>query len=120
MNLEQKLRDKFTTVGTFHNLWNNTASVDEVIKFINEHYKPKLANVDQRVMPKIADRTLIAQVRDNKITLQKANYVEDGNLIKIDGNKIELYEIPCGGGYENFVGKFNTIIEAIAEGDTLT
>ena len=76
--------------------------------------------LEKLVIPKTADRKLTAYVKDNVITLQAADYVEDGNLIKINGNKIELYEIPYGGGEEIFIGEFATIIDAIAKGDMLT
>ncbi len=91
--------------------------LDELIQELKDNISNQ---VQAGVKVQIADRKLIAHIRDNKITLQKADYVEDGSLIKIDGNKIELYEIPYGGGDEILIGKFNTIIEAIAKGDTLT
>ena len=79
-------------------------------------------SICELLQPRISqtDRTLVAHIKDNEITLQKSDYVEDGNLIKINGNKIELYEIPYGGGTEIYIGEFDTIIEAIAKGNTLT
>jgi hypothetical protein len=85
-----------------------------------EIFNQIVSQLESQVRGQIANRKLIAHIKNNIITLQEADYIEDGNLIKVDGNKIELYEIPYAGGDEIFIGKFNTIIEAIAKGDTLT
>ena len=69
---------------------------------------------------KVADRKMTVYIKDNLITLQNADYVEDGYFIHIDKDKIELFEIPLYGGTPIPIGKYNTIIEAIAKSETLT
>ena len=59
-------------------------------------------------------------VSDCKITIQEAEYIEDGFYIELIGNEITLYNIPYGGGKEIEIGKYNTILEAIEYSKTLT
>jgi len=37
-------------------------------------------------------------LKDGKITIQEAEYIEDGFYIEVVGKEITLYEIPYGGG----------------------
>lgn len=59
-------------------------------------------------------------LKDDKITIQEADYIEDGCYIEIAGSEITLYEIPHGGGEPITVCSFNTVIEAIKHINTLT
>ena len=59
-------------------------------------------------------------LEDGKITIQEAEYIEDGYYIEVMGKEITLYEIPLYGGEEREVGKFETILEAIDHIKTLT
>lgn len=54
------------------------------------------------------------------ITIQEAEYIEDGWRIEIIGNLITLYEIPLHGGQESKIGNYETIIKAINAGKALT
>lgn len=47
------------------------------------------------------------------VQIQRAEYIEDGMIIRIIGKEIILYEIPMFGREEIEIGKFNSIIEAI-------
>lgn len=59
-------------------------------------------------------------VRDEKIQIQEAEYIEDGWYIVIAENVITLFEIPLYGGQERLIGTYQTIIEAINVGNSLT
>lgn len=63
---------------------------------------------------------LITYIKENIITIQQAEYQEDGWYIGIKGSEITLFEIPYGGGEENVIGVYDTIIEAINAGEALT
>lgn len=54
------------------------------------------------------------------ITIQEADYVEDGMIIEIIDNKITLYEIPYGGGEKVRVGEYESIQKAISVYSQLT
>ena len=58
-------------------------------------------------------------VNGGKITIQRADYIEDGAYIEIVGTEITLYEIPQFGGEPYKIGNFTTIIEAIEHSKTL-
>ena len=45
-------------------------------------------------------------LKDGKITIQEAEYIEDGFYIEVVGKEITLYEIPYGGGKEQKMVKF--------------
>lgn len=59
-------------------------------------------------------------LKDGKITIQEAEYIEDGCYIEVVGKEITLYEIPLYGGEEQEIGKYETILEAIEYSKTLT
>ena len=59
-------------------------------------------------------------LKDGKITIQEADYIEDGCYIEIVGKRITLFEIPYGGGQEQKIGNYDTILEAIDYSKTLT
>lgn len=56
----------------------------------------------------------------DKLTIQSARYIEHGWFITIIDDKIDLYEIPYGGGEENHVGNFKTLKEALDYRNNLT
>ena len=56
----------------------------------------------------------------NKLTIQEADYIEDGCYVEVIDDKITLFEIPLYGGKEQKIGVFKTIIEAIDFSKTLT
>ena len=62
----------------------------------------------------------IVHIQDGKITIQEANYIEDGCYIEIVGKIITLFEIPMGGGTPIKIGEFETLIEAINKSESLT
>jgi len=59
-------------------------------------------------------------VKDGKITIQEADYIEDGWYVEVIGGRITLYEIPLHGGKERTIGTYNTILDAINTGNALT
>lgn len=65
-------------------------------------------------------KALVALVRDRYIQLQRTAYIEDGWFIRIEGKDIALFEITHGGGNLNYIGSFETVMEAIDYGETLT
>jgi len=65
-------------------------------------------------------RKLTTYIKGNEIIIQRADYIEDGWFIEIIDSTITLYEIPLFGGKESKIGIYNTIIEAINAGDSLT
>jgi len=58
-------------------------------------------------------------INGGKITIQEAEYIEDGFYIEVIGKEITLYEIPLYGGQEQEIGKYETIIKAINYSKTL-
>lgn len=62
----------------------------------------------------------IAYIKDGIITIQRSTYIEDGWFIEINKNIISLIEIPYGGGEPIDVGTYNTLLEAIQVGESLT
>jgi len=59
-------------------------------------------------------------LKDGKITIQEAEYIEDGCYIEVVGKEITLYEIPLYGGEEQEIGKYETILDAIKASKELT
>jgi len=59
-------------------------------------------------------------LKDGKITIQDAEYIEDGFYIEVIGKEITLYEIPLYGGEEQEINKYETILDAINASKTLT
>ena len=59
-------------------------------------------------------------VEPDKITIQEAEYIEDGWYIELVKNVITLYEIPLFGGKESIIGVYHTIQSAIDKGNSLT
>ncbi len=55
-----------------------------------------------------------------KITIQESEYIEDGCYIEVISREIILYEIPSGGGQEQKVGRFDTVLDAINYSKKLT
>lgn len=53
---------------------------------------------------------------DNKITFQRASYIEDGWYVEQVDDDISLFEIPIGGGEPIKIGGFNDLISAIKTG----
>ena len=59
--------------------------------------------------------------KGNKLTIQEADYIEDGCYIEIIDDKITLYEIPMFGSVPAIeIGVFKTIIEAMDFSKTLS
>ena len=65
-------------------------------------------------------RKLTTYIKENKIIIQRADYIEDGWYIEIVDNIITLYEIPLHGGKESKIGNYKTVIKAINAGYKLT
>jgi len=59
-------------------------------------------------------------LKDGKITIQEAEYIEDGFYIEVVGKEITLYEIPYGSGKEQKIANYDTILEAIEYSKLLT
>lgn len=66
---------------------------------------------------KMKKYTLITD--NNKIIIQKAEYIEDGWYIEINNEGISLYEIPQFGGNPILIGQFSTINKAIEKAESL-
>ena len=54
------------------------------------------------------------------VTIQPAEYIEDGWVIEVSGASIRLFEIPHGGGEQMLVDSYDTIIDAIRAAKLLT
>jgi len=67
----------------------------------------------------IADN-LIAYYRDGVLTLQRAEYIEDGWFMEYKDSQWFLYEIPEGGGTPQFIFARSDFIKVYAKIDTLT
>lgn len=60
-------------------------------------------------------------LKDGKITIQEAEYIEDGWYIEIFEGVISLFEIPLFGGVPAIkIGDYQTIIDAINAKNKLT
>lgn len=58
-------------------------------------------------------------IQGNKITFQRANYIEDGWYVEQIDDDISLWEIPCGGGNPMRIGGYYDLISAIKAGTEL-
>lgn len=65
-------------------------------------------------------RKLTIYIKENKIIIQRADYIEDGWYIEIIDNVITLWEIPLHGGKERKIRNYETVMEAINAGDAIT
>ena len=57
---------------------------------------------------------------NNRIRIQKSDYIEYGFIVEIMNDIISLIEIPYGGGKEAFIAEFKTVQQAIIAGELLT
>lgn len=55
----------------------------------------------------------------NKIKVQRADYIEDGWYVIVNGGKNQLYEIPQFGGDAIYINEYETLLEAIKQGQLL-
>jgi hypothetical protein len=62
----------------------------------------------------------VVLIEGETITIQSAEYIEDGWYIEIVHNEITLYEIPQFGGEPCRVGGYNTLLGAIEAANNLT
>ena len=63
---------------------------------------------------------LVLYINGNKIQIQRYDYIEDGWYVIVNGQKNQLYEIPQGGGDAIYIGEYETLLEAIKQGESLT
>ena len=63
---------------------------------------------------------LVLYINGNKIQVQRADYIDDGWYVVVNGNKNQLYEIPQGGGEAIYIAEYETLLEAIRQGEALT
>lgn len=72
----------------------------------------------------IADDRVLATgvfiIQGNKITFQRANYIEDGWYVEQIDDDISLWEIPYGGGEPMRIGGYYDLISAIKAGTELS
>ena len=59
-------------------------------------------------------------IQGNKITFQRAAYIEDGWYVEQIDEDIVLWEIPCGGGEPMRIGGYYDLISAIKAGTELS
>ena len=59
-------------------------------------------------------------IQGNKITFQRANYIEDGWYVEQIDEDIMLWEIPYGGGEPQKVCGYHDLISAIKAGRELS
>ena len=59
-------------------------------------------------------------MRGNKITFQRAEYIEDGWYVEMIDEEITLWEIPYGGGEPMKIGGYWDLISAIKAGIELS
>lgn len=62
----------------------------------------------------------VVLIKDGVITIQAAEYIEDGWYIEIINDEITLYEIPQFGGVPIKIDRFNTLLGAIQAANNLT
>jgi hypothetical protein len=62
----------------------------------------------------------VVLIKGDTITIQPANYIEDGWYIEIVHNEITLYEIPQFGGKPIRISGHNTLMGAIEAANRLT
>ena len=66
-------------------------------------------------------RKLTLYIHDNnKIQIQRADYIEDGWFIEIKDNMFLVYEIPQGGGNDEFIGTYDSLLSAIEKAEKLS
>lgn len=84
----------------------------------------ELEQNNQNATAKIADDRVLATgvfiIRGNKITFQRANYIEDGWYVEQIDEDISLWEIPYGGGEPMRIGGYYDLISAIKAGTELS
>ena len=84
----------------------------------------KLSKNNQQGAANIADDRVLAtgvfNIQGNKITFQRANYIEDGWYVEQIGEDISLWEIPYGGGEPMRIGGYYDLISAIKAGTELS
>lgn len=95
----------------------------ELKKFI-EKQMIKLAENNPQGTANIADDRVLATgvfiIQGNKITFQRANYIEDGWYVEQIDEDIILWEIPYGGGEPQKVCGYHDLISAIKAGTELS
>ena len=84
----------------------------------------KLAENNPQGTANIADDRVLATgvfiIQGNKITFQRANYIEDGWYVEQIDDDISLWEIPYGGGEPMRIGGYHDLISAIKAGTELS
>ncbi len=84
----------------------------------------KLAENNPQGMANIADDRVLATgvfiIEGNKITFQRAKYIEDGWYVEQIDEDIVLWEIPHGGGEPKKVCGYYDLISAIKAGTKLS
>jgi hypothetical protein len=84
----------------------------------------KLAENNPQGTANIADDRVLATgvfiIQGNKITFQRANYIEDGWYVEQIDEDIVLWEIPYGGGTPMKVCGYHDLISAIKAGTELS
>ena len=84
----------------------------------------KLVENNPRCTANIADDRALAIgvfiIQCNKITFQRANYIEDGWYVEQIDDDISLWEIPYGGGEPMRIGGYYDLISAIKAGTELS
>ena len=64
--------------------------------------------------------TGVFHIVGNKITFQRANYIEDGWYVEQIDDDISLWEIPYGGGEPIRIGGYYDLISAIKAGTEMS
>ena len=59
-------------------------------------------------------------IEGDKITIQPADYIEDGWYIEVIHDEVILWEIPYGGGTYIRINGYNTLMGAIEAANSLT
>jgi len=72
----------------------------------------------RKINPVLATGVFI--IEGNKITFQRANYIEDGWYVEQIDEDISLWEIPFGGGEPIRIGGYYDLISAIKAGTELS
>lgn len=84
----------------------------------------KLVENNPQGTANIADDRVLATgvfiIKGNKITFQRANYIEDGWYVEQIDEDIMLWEIPYGGGEPQKVRGYHDLISAIKAGTELS
>lgn len=88
-------------------------STPDIIKEIDDFIEKNNSLKD------LGDFLGVVYIRDGKVTVQRADYIDDGWFVEINQDKITLLEIPEFGGNPIIVNRYVTLIDALEAANKL-